>query len=416
MSTMSMWQVTIGDGVHDKEHHHYDAIAWQQLLNNLDLTSESDSTSEDGVDAAPKSCPTPTIQLKQSNASAKDVTQWVKLDAHRTSSSRESPLGLPEDECSSEDEHKPPGDRIASGRSMKAVYSSPSTTFTTKSGSGDCAVPTQNSSGATAPCFFVNGARHSIEAPRKTPDWTAALSSSPSPAKRVSTESTRCASVPVDHFPTPAKTVVAGNASSRRSERVRTTKSAKQSKSSMNPPPYPMPGTPATGYGAPASPPSSGVRREVQSPFTLPNASSAYLANTAPAMQRFQGSAMPTAQQASISPLFWSNNGSTANAFSNSPLLSLVLMDGEGRLHLASQGQTPSASAPPALPMVHVPGRATAPSGMPQVHYTPSTVQAEPWRPVAAPSTPLPCTRSSGLWGNTKAWVFRDNRWIALSM
>ncbi|KAG5471376.1 hypothetical protein LSCM1_01460 [Leishmania martiniquensis] len=412
---MPMWQASIVDAVGDKEHHNYNAFSWQQLLSNFHLASEADST-EDEVRATLESCPTPTIGPQHSNASGKDMTPSVKLDAHRASSSGDSPFALPEDGYSSEDEHDSPGDQTASGRSTTPFYSLRSTTFTAKSGSGGCAVSRQNSSDATAPCFFVNGVRHSIEDPRRIPGWTGALPSSPSPVKKVPEEPSLWATAPVGHSLTPAKAVVAGSVPSGRSEWAFTTKSTKQSKTAMSPPPYPTPVAPGTGCAVPASPPSSGMPCGVRRPFTLSSGSSAYMANTASAMPPFQASTMPPAQQAMTAPLLWNSNGSAANTLSDAPVLGFVFMDREGRLHLAPQGRTPSASTPSALPVMYVPGGATSPTGTPQAHHAPSTVQAQPWRPAAASSVLLPCPASSELWGTTKAWVFRDSRWISLSI
>lgn len=407
---MSMWQVSSVDGICDNDHHNYNAFAWQRLLSNLEFESKSESTSVDELNTAPRSCPIPTIGSKQSNASAKDRVLPVKLDANRTSSFAGSTIALQDDGYSSEEEHDSPDDQVASGSSPTPFYSSPTTTAITKGGNGGCVASIQSSSDATVPCFFVNGVRHSIEPLRKTPDWTAVPSlSSASQAKTVSMESPPWASAHVDPSTTPPKRVVAGSHSGVPSEGLCTAKSTTPLHSWMTPPLYATSGTLPTRHAIPASLPSSRMGNGAQGPFPiLPESSTAYMANTASIMQPLPTSAMPVAQQART-PSFFSSNGSAANT-TDSPALGFVFMDREGCFHLAPQGCAPPASALSALPMMHVSGGVTASPGMPQLQYTPSTIQAQSWRPTAS----LPCTASSGPWGSTKAWVFRDGSWMSL--
>ncbi|CBZ29211.1 hypothetical protein, unknown function [Leishmania mexicana MHOM/GT/2001/U1103] len=417
---MSMWKVSPVDGVDGGDCHNYNAFAWQQLFSNLGLDGNSVPTNGDEVNTTPGSCSSPMIGLKESNASAKDTAPSVKADAHHTSSFDCSPTVLQDYGYSSEDGRESPADQVGSGRSTTPFYSLPTTTATAKSGSGSCIVSTQNSSDATAPCFFINGVRHSIESPCKTPDWTVVPGSSSAPARKVSVESLPWASTHIGPSPNPAKPVVAGNNSGVPCAWLCAEQSATQSQSSTSLPLYAKPLTPPAGYAIPVSPPSSGMGGGVQRKFTLPMGSSTYLAKTVSVMQPLQTSAVPVAQQASTPSFFSKKKDSSVNTFADCSVLGFVFMDGEGCLRLAPQGSAAPASALSALPMMHVPCGATASSGMPQMQYSPSTMPPQPWRPaaapVAAPSASLPRTISSELWGNTKAWVFRDGRWISLSI
>ncbi|KAK7196943.1 hypothetical protein NESM_000637000 [Novymonas esmeraldas] len=399
---MSIWQISCVDGDDDNRGHSQNAFDWQQMLNNLDLESDSESTNENAIAAAPRSRPTSTTGPARRRASAVGTGAPAKLELLRTSPFDGNTAALPDDGYSSEDEHDSPAEQAAWDSSSTAVVSSPTTTIATKpGGSGSAASTYHGGSDANVPCFFVNGVRHSIEASRKTPDWT--VGPSPS-AKRVSMELPPWATAHVDPSVKQSNTVVASNDSGVPSAWVCSPKPTSQAPRSQNPPPYATPTTPSSGYLSP-------FLGATQGPLPPPHGTAANARNAAAAAPHFQTPAVPAAQQAST-PFLLGNNHTTAPAtFADCPILGFVFMDGEGRLRLASQGHTPPTSAAPA------PAAPSAPLSMPPMpHCTPSSAPTQAWRPAAAPATSPPTKPSSAPVGNTKAWVFRDGRWIALSV
>lgn len=437
-------------------------VTWQQFLNSMDLESEFESSHPgSGADKRPQihqhhhhdpllSTNASSTGARSTRASVKDKGLVAKDDATRAATPfRGSPVGaavtMPDDGYSSEDEHDSPDILPESDSSSTPFYASPSITATTKAGSAGSAASTHyhSSSDAAAPCFFVNGVRHTIEAPQTAAsDWTVVPTSlgggaslagphdaaAAAMASKVQLEMPPWASPQADGVApvSVSKTVVASNAAGTPAAWV-----CGSRQSPPQPPAYSAKSQNNNSVPSQSSASSSITAHAMQSSFVIHSSTGAYPAS--PSVSTTHGAAPQGYQVTTPQPpqppqqyqqfqqqqqpqkaFFAGQNGYSAPAtIADCPILGFVFVDGEGRLRIAPQGCTPS----PVPAATHHPSNVlpksppSMPSLLPRVIGNPAAPSLPAAATMATPSKP-----AGGPCGGTQAWAFRDGRWMALSM
>lgn len=448
---MSIWRVSPQEDAESGEPFVRNTIAWDQLLNNLDLqTSFDSSSSSDGnKEVVTKSHASTFSEGKHSHQSRRLKLAPSSPNSRGCTRQKDSPVGAREDDgYSSEDEHDSPANQDSSESAAAGFCPSTGLTATTKAGStvGPVSEPASPNDTPKA-YFFVNGVRHCFQDEQSGAKWGALpMQKMPMSPKRTAPElpTWTTALPPPDRAEAAAKTVIASNDAGAPTAWVYTPKAAAAHTqgSHRSPPRYDALQAAQGSYMMPPTP----NFRAMEAPPTMPGNTSRFATGNVPTQTPttqptpHAPSSMPM-QPTNAAPFYAGNSvpvSGTASAVNS--FLGYVYVDNEGRLCVASRDGTPQltpsqvpsgAYLPPVHPAtqqaqfpqpVHrssaaaaaLQGATTVPEMNPMVYgaaYAADGSVSQPAMPMMSASKP-----SSGAWGTTKAWAFRDGRWISLSM
>lgn len=448
---MSIWQVSPQEDAQSSEPFVRNAIAWDQLLSNLDLKTSSDSSSDSSDGDAgvfSRSQASAFSEGKQSHQSRKLAFRPSSPSNRECAKQDKTPIGTREDDgYSSEDEHDSPANLESSESGMAAFRPSSGLTVATKAGGAPSRVSELACPDDVAKAyFFVNGVRHCVQEEQNGPKWSAPpLPDMPPPSKSTTGEPLAwMAAHPLPGRATPMSTkVIASNDAGAPAAWAYTpTTTAYVQATHRSPPKYEAPRTAPVSYATPSSRDS----RAMEAPSVVPRNTSYCAANRMPAGA---SAAMPTAHAPCSMPIpptkavpFFAGNSATAGgaATAMNSILGYVYVDSEGRLCVASRDNSPLPPTPqtaagvcpqswlpaeqptqylqqprrPCVAAAALQGSSSVP-GMNPMQYTSSSSADGRVSQPTVPSVPV-LQSSSSAWGSTKAWVFRDNRWISLSM
>lgn len=442
---MSIWNASPMDGAEDSEPFARNSIAWDQLLNNLDLQISSDS-SEDDEDEVPKSHASALSESKRSYPNGK-----LKLCSSSTGS-RENPqkrkLVKPnheDDGYSSEDEHDSPANQESSGSAIAGFCSSPGLTTTTKIGSAmGGGFEHTGPQDASKSYFFVKGVRHCVQDEQSNVKWTEMLPqtipTTPSQVKVEPPVFTAAHQKPAVHVAPVSKTVIANNDAGAPVAWIYTPKTATNTPMpSRSPPRYEAVQAVPGAYAMPIAK----DLKAVAAPPVMPRNVAYFPTDNKPSVGA--PTAMPVLHTPSCMPIlpvnsapFLNGNATSFSVAAPTPnsIVGYVYIDSNGCLRVASEKNSPLPPPPPSncplppppLPSTQPPqfahrsseaaaifqGASSVP-GMNPMQYTGSYTADGGMGQPTIPSMPVSKSPPNA-WGSTKAWVFRDSRWISLSM
>lgn len=448
---MSIWQLAPQDDVDSGEPFVRNTVAWDQLLNNLDLQTSSDSSSssdEDG-EVILKSLTSNLSEGKHSHQSKRLRMTPSSPNSRECAKQRAFPVGAREDDgYSSEDEHDSPANQASSESTAAGFCPSSGLTATTKAGSTISKVSEPASPDDTPKAFFfVNGVRHCVQDEQRGSKWGAmAVQKAPITPKSAAAESlTWTTALPLpERGEAAARTVIASNDAGAPAAWVYTPKAAAHVQAShRSPPRYEAPQSVPEGFVVPPTPDF----RAMHSHSTVPGNARPFTTgqmragNAAAVPQPHAFGNMPT-QAASGAPFYTGKPVPVSGAATAvNSILGYVYVDGEGRLCVASRDGSPQPSAVQAPMSAYPPPMALATQqtqlsqqmgnssaaaaaalqgaspmpGMSPMLYGMSYAADGSMSQPAAPSMPV-SKPSRSAWGTTKAWAYRDGRWISLSM
>lgn len=450
---MSIWKVSPTEGTADSEPFVRNAIEWDQLLNNLDLQTSSSDSSEDDNEEAPQSHISVFSEGRHSYRGGMLMprsTSAGSKECAKPSKSLNATRGE-DDGYSSEDEHDSPANQESSDSASAGFGLSSGLTATTAkigsatSGNSEPASPNE----PAKTYFYINGVRHCVQDEQNGVKWKGMVAGPQTTPKMTATPVKRplaappvwraAQQLPASNVAPMAKTVIASNESGAPVAWECGSKAAVQtSMPTQSPPRYDAghalpssyPAAPSLNFTAMAAPPAMpsnvayypscngipmGAPPAMPAPYT-PSRAPMPSMNAAPV---YGGGAAPVAHNA---------------ALATNSILGYVYVDSNGCLRVASNGDSPlppaSTCPPPTQPLQppQPPQLAHQPSDAAAVYQCASSVpRTNPMQYGAAyaadgsmcpPTVPsMPVSKSpSAAWGTTKAWVFRDGRWISLSM
>lgn len=464
---MSIWKVSPTEGTEDSEPFVRNAIAWDQLLNNLDLQTSSESSEDDAEEAALRSHASVFSESRRSYRDGKVKARSTSAGSKECAQPNKSLNATRDDDgYSSEDEHDSPANPDSSDSGIAGFCPSSGLTTTSAkigsamSGSSEPASPNE----PTKTYFYINGVRHCVQDEQNGVKWSGAgigLQPMATTAVAAPTAATPV-KMPLAQLPAwgaafqpshnssaapMAKTVIASNEAGAPAAWVYAPKAAAQTS-------MPMPSPPRydAGRTLPGSYPTvpSLEHKTMAAAPTGVSPSMAYYPSCngipmgvpppMPAPYTPSRAAMPPMNAA---PVY--GGGNTASAAHNAApaansILGYVYVDSNGCLRVASRGDSPLPPPPPPLPASTCPPPPPPMPSQPQPQLARRSSEAaamyqgassvpgmNPMQYAAAyaadgsvcvPSVPpMPVSTSpSASWGSTKAWAFRDGRWISLSM
>jgi hypothetical protein len=447
---MSIWKMSPMEGNEGSEPFVRNSVAWDQLLNNLDLQTSTDS-SDDNEEGVPKSRASAFSEGRQSRQDGKRMGRSISAGSRECAKDAKSPNATrnEDDGYSSEDEHDSPANQESSDSAAAAFCPSAGhTAANTKMSSTVSGVfePIGPNDSAKS-YFFINGVRHCVQDEQDGVKW-GGMSVTPSHTIAMTPKRT------VAELPTSPDThqllannavlmagaVIASSDAGTPAAWVCTPKAAAQIPVPFqSPPKYDADRRLSGNYPGVQSP--NLKTKIVSSPPVLNNAAYYPAGNAvpmgapprkeAPCMSG-RGAPMPPMNAA---PFYSRSDAPAGNAApAANSIVGYIYVDNNGCLRVASGTNSPlppapsTACPPPPSPTSLPPrvahrqseaaavfqGAASVP-GMKPVRY--STIYAADGS-MCQPMVPtMPVSKSpSAMWGTTKAWVFRDGRWVSISM
>ncbi|KPI87391.1 hypothetical protein ABL78_3525 [Leptomonas seymouri] len=431
---MSIWAISPTDGVENSASFVRNSIAWDQLLDNLDLQMSSDS-SDNNADGLLKPYSSPfaedlqnysdnNFKLHPLTEEPREYTKQTKLV---------SAISEGDDVYARGDEHDSPANRKLPDNALAAFCPSSGLIAATKirrtaSGSSEPADMDQ----ASKSCFLVNGAPHFITEERHDTKQNRAVlapkkvaaEKTPGSAARQQLQAGSDALVPT--------TMIASNDASASTAWAYAPKPAADTPMSLqSPPKYEAVRVVSGNHGMASSPDFA-----ASSPSSVKTSNVAYFAADGN-MPMGALPVMPVPYTLSRAPMpvsaatFFTGNANVAGSAASAAnsLVSCVYVDSNFCLHAAPgngfalTSTTPSACPPPPPPQLTHESAETAAvlqgvfsmSGVSPMQYTAAYVADESMFQPSGPSMPV-LQSSAGAWGGTKAWMFHDGRWIPLSV
>ncbi|KPA78878.1 hypothetical protein ABB37_05944 [Leptomonas pyrrhocoris] len=420
---MSIWKVSPTETAEGSEPFEPNSAAWEQLLSTLNLQTTSDS-SDDIRDETRNSHAAVFSKGKQSHLDdkfKKHPSSAGRMECAKLTKSLNATRDDDDAGYSSEDEHDSPANVTLPESVLPRFNPSRSLTATaklgrTKSGGAD----PSSSNDVPKSYFFVNGVRHCVQEEQNGVKWDGA----PPPQTKPTT---------------PRTVVTSNNAGAPGAWGYISKPAAHIPMPFQNPPNYEAV---RTVPGSGGTPPSLNCK-VMAVPSAIPS-NIAYCPADGKVLEGAPSSGMPASYtpsrvpmpSTSVAPFNTGTAASTSNAApAANSVVGYVYVDSNGCLRVASGNGSPHPSTPLSVCLPTLPPPLTGPpqlarklseatvmlrgaSSVPEVPpmqyaatYVTDGSTCQPTMSSVPESRP-----SADAWGSTKAWVFRDGRWISLSM